>query len=209
MAFGTKGKQKSNQAVDTTLTNRSNVLEALFEKYFGQAAAPDPLTEEMRGQDLDWLQTTGGKKGPIDVSKLMPAQMALYERAKSNQDYDKQGTGLLQMGAYGSDPNLVAKIKEQRAAEAQQAAAGQLENAFHTRDAQVRGEALDLSQMKIGKDLSLAGMAGGRADNATSNWLGWKRDRANEVPFWKQALLAAIAGSSQMASAYAGGGAKK
>lgn len=201
--MGTRGKKKPDP-VDTRLSSQSASLEALFDKYFGQAAAPDPLTEEMRSQDLNWLETTGGKRGPIDVSKLMPAQMALYERAKLGQNQDRQGTGLLQMGMQGSDPGLVAKLNSQRASEREQEAAGTLEDAFHTKDASVRGEALDLSRMKIGKDLGLAGMAGGRADNATSNWLQWRRDRANEVPFWKQALIAAISGGSQVASAYAG-----
>lgn len=174
------------------------------------AAEKDPLTERLRSRDmafLDWAdqRDEAGNAVPLDVRRapgLGPA-LGLYDAAKRGQNEERMGIGALRMGVQGSNPNLVSLLQEQRGARREQEAAGQLEGAVRTREAEATGSILPLAQMQQNQRMGLASLTSGNAQNTLGN-LSQYVARPRQRSFWQDLLLTGVGGASAMGSAFLG-----
>ena len=143
-------------------------LSALATKREEEAAKPTPLQSAEDAANLNFINWENGLSGPIDVTKApgMGADLDLYNRAASEQDEDRQGIGLLRMGAEGSPAGLVSLIRQNRADRRRQAAGGALAEALRARSARAHGYVLPSTQVTQSRTLGLASLAGGRAETA-------------------------------------------
>ncbi len=149
----------------------ANVLQGQANQAFTNASAPDPLFEAWKksGKDfLDWENSSGKS---IDSAPGMSPSLSLYDNA-IRDGADDAGQGLIQMGADGvANPNLKTLIADRR----QQRAAGELEDAYNRRHAEVTGMVMPAASLDASNRLSLASMASGNANNA------WARALAQSV----------------------------
>lgn len=167
-----------------------------------QAATPKPLENTISAEDQNWLDTTSGKNGPIDYSSLSPLNFDLYNRANARQQGERMGTGLLQMGAQGSDSGLTALLRQQSEDQRQQEAAGGFENAVRMKDASVRGGILPLLSLEQNRSLGLAGMASNQSQNSTNAYTQFKPAPS----FWSQLLMTGLQGAAGVGAGMATGG---
>ena len=180
-------------------------------QYLQLAAAPDPLTERLRQRDMAWLDWSSGKDAsgnavPIDVAKapgLGPA-LSLFDRAKAGQQGERMGIGALRMGAHGTNADLANLLTEQRAARREQEAAGGLERAVATREAETTGSILPLASLEQSKRMGLAGLASDAAQDTLGNMSSFV-GRSKKRPFWQDVLLAGWSQGAQGASMGLGG----
>lgn len=168
------------------------------------AAKPTELETQQEKDSLDWINTTEGKNGPLDVTNLkqLKPYLSLYDNASQRQQGERMGTGLLQMGAQGSNPNLTALLKEQSQNQRQQNAAGGLENAFRLTDAQQRGNIMPLLGLQQNRTMGLAGMTSNQSQNSTNAYTNFRPAPS----FWSNLLMAGVGAAGQVGAAYATGG---
>jgi hypothetical protein len=172
------------------------------QQFFTQAAAPDPLTERLRASRLEWLDATEGRSGPLDVSKLkgMAPYLDLYNRGRAKREGERVGIGALQMGVQGQNPELAARIAEQRSTEREQESAGAFENAFRLKNAEMTDSVMPLIGMQTSKDMGLASLASGNSNAAQDRYLQYLL-RPRRQPFWQQALMGGMQAGAGMATA--------
>lgn len=166
------------------------------------AATPKPLENTISAEDQNWLDSTSGKNGPIDYSSLSPLNFDLYNRANQRQQGERMGTGLLQMGAQGSNPGLAQLLKQQSEDQRQQDAAGGFENAVRMKDASVRGGLLPLLSLQQNRSLGLAGMSSNQSQNSTNAYTQFRPAPS----FWQNLLMTGIGGAAQIGAGMASGG---
>jgi hypothetical protein len=171
-------------------------------QFFTQAATPDPLAERMRTSRLKWLDDTEGKNGPLDVGKLegMAPYLDLYNRARAKREGERVGIGALKMGLDASSPELAARIAEQRDTERQQEAAGGLENAFRTKDAEMKDSVMPLIGMRQQKDMGLASLASSNSNSARDAYLQMLL-RPKKTPFWQSMLAGGMQAGATLGAA--------
>lgn len=168
------------------------------------AAQPKPVESALETEQLSWLNATSGKDGPIDVTKLpgMGASWGLYDQAANRQQGERMGIGALRLGAQGANPNLSRLLQEQSANERQQSAAGQFENAYRLKDAEMRGSVMPLLGLQQNRSMGLAGLASGNANASTNAWANFRP----QPSFWQNLLMSGISGASQVGQGMATGG---
>lgn len=166
------------------------------------AAQPKPVEAAFEREQLDWLDATSGKNGPLDIYNLrqLKPSLALYDAASARQKGERMGIGALRFGADNTNPMLTQALREQQDAERQQAAAGQLENAYRLTDAQMRGSVLPLLSLQQNRSMGLASLASNNAANSTQAWANFRPAPS----FWRQLLLTGVGGAAQVGAAFAG-----
>lgn len=176
------------------------------QQYMATAAAPDPLAEALRKEDLDFLNFEQSKGADFDITKApgMAANLDLFNRAKSKREGERMGIGVLQLGMNAANPELAARIGEQRQTEREQEAAGGLENAYNMRRAEVHGSVLPLVNQRQNQTMGLAGLSSNNANFATDAYTRFLT-RPRRTPFWQQLLLSGAQGAGAAAGAGGGG----
>ena len=154
------------------------------------AAQPTPLESAYNQQSLDWMNATSGKNGPIDVTTLpgMGPSYGLYDAAANRQQGQRVGIGALRLGAQGSNANLASLLQQQATNERQQQAAGQFEDAYRYKDAEMRGSIMPLLGLQQNRSMGLAGMASNNANTSTNAWANFRPAPS----FWQQLLLGGV-----------------
>lgn len=132
---------------------------------------PSPYEQALNKEGLDWLSATSGKD-PLDITKLpgMAPYMSLYEGAVAKQKGQRQGLGILSMGAASANPALLAALAQQDESHRRQDAAAQLSNAFTVRNAEVRGSALPLINLFENRSANKAGTTAQLSNSAANRW---------------------------------------
>jgi len=154
-----------------------------------------PLELQREQESLDWMNQT---KGPeFDVTKLnaLTPQLSLYNHAKAGQEGERLGIGALRMGQMGDNSGLAALLASQQQAHREQDAAGQLENAFAAKDAEMRGSVMPLLNFQQGRSMGLASLASGNANNSTAAWANFRPAPS----FWQKLLLQSAQNGAQAA----------
>lgn len=167
-----------------------------------QAAAPRPVETALEKEQLNWMDQTSGKNGPLDITSLtaMKPNLALYDAASKRQQGERMGIGALQMGANGANPMLGQLLRQQSDDQRQQDAAGGLENAYRLTDASMRGNMLPLLGMQQSRSMGLAGMASGNSNQSTNTWANFKPAPS----FLQNLLMTGFGAAGQIGAAYAG-----
>jgi len=125
----------------------------------------------------DWKNSTGDYAGrPLDVTQApdMNLQLGLFNRAKAGQDAERQGEGLITMGANAISPEYAGLLREQRAAHREQDAAGGLEDAFARKDAEMSDSELPLISLANSRAMGIAGLRSNQAQQSQSIWAGYR-----------------------------------
>lgn len=176
------------------------------QQFLTLAAQPDPLTERLRQRDIAWMDWSEGRNGPIDAARApgMGPALSLFDRARAGQQGERMGIGALRMGAHGTNADLANLLTEQRASRREQEAAGGLERAVATREAEVTGSILPLAQLQQQQRLGLAGLASGAAQDTLGTYASFT-GRPRRRPFWQDMLLAGWQQGAQGASMGMGG----
>ena len=169
-----------------------------------QAQTPKPLETALDTQSQDWLDATSGKNGPLDVATLsaMKPNLSLYDNAVQRQQGERMGIGALRFGAQNTDPGLGQLLRQQSEDQRQQAAAGQLENAYRVTDAQMRGSVLPLLGLQQNRSMGLASLASGQSQNSTNQYANFRPAPS----FWQNLLMTGIGGAAQIGAGMATGG---
>lgn len=168
-----------------------------------QAAAPKPVETEMEKEQLGWLAQT--KAPDFDVTKLnaLTPQLSLYNHAKAGQEGQRMGLGALRMGmGEGDGSGLSTLLASQQQAHREQDAAGQLENAFAAKDAEMRGSVMPLLGLQQNRTMGLAGLGNNASQNSTNQWASF-RPRPS---IWSQLLMQGVSNAQQGAQAAMMGG---
>lgn len=195
---------KSDKKKQEELARQQAEDRARQQALLAAAAQPKPVETAVENQQLDWINTTSGKNGPIDVTKLpgMGPSYGLYDSAVNRQQGERMGIGALRLGAQGSSPNLSRLLQEQSTNQRQQSAAGQFENAYRFKDAEMRGSVLPLLGLQQSRSMGLAGLASGNANASTNTWANFRP----QPSFWQNLLMTGIGGASSAARTMYGGG---
>lgn len=193
---------KSDRRRQQELERQAAADRAQRDALIAVAAQPKPLETAYDQERLGWLNATSGKDGPIDVTKLpgMGPSYGLYDAASKRQEGQRMGIGALGFGAQNTNPGLGALLRQQSEDQRQQEAAGQLENAYRLKDAEMRGSVLPLLGLQQNRTMGLASLASGNSNQATNTYANFRPAPS----IWQQLLLAGVSGASQVASAYAG-----
>lgn len=185
--------------------NTPNQLQQQYQQSLAQSnallaslAKPSELQTRLEQEDLNFLDDTSGKNGPMDIYKVrgMEPYLDLYNHAKEGQTQERFGEGALTLAGDGSS-GWGKLMKEHRAAQREQDAAGQLSNAFAVKNAEVRGSALPLINAGINRASSAAGVASNNAGQAGNIWMNYRQTQ--RPSFWSQ-LLGGIQGVAQGAA---------
>ena len=167
------------------------------------AQTPPTLEDPLQAETLDYFNTVGGKNGPFDIMnvKAMTPHLGLYNNAIKKSNAERMGIGALRLSA-DSNPMLSALLKQQTEDRNQQAAAGQLENAFGETDALMRNQAFNIMGQQQNRNLNLANLSNSNSANSTSMWSQFQpRPSA-----WASLLNSAVQGATGAATSYATGG---
>lgn len=196
------GPSREERAAQESLRLQQQQAAQQQQQFFQQAAAPDPLAERMRASRLEWLDQTEGKNGPLDVSKLdgMAPYLDLYNRGRAKREGERVGIGALQMGVEGQNPELAARIAEQRSTEREQDAAGAFENAFRMKDAEMKDSVMPLMGYQQDRGMGLASLASSNSNSAQDRYLQMLT-RPRQRPFWQQMLISGAQTAGSMAAA--------
>lgn len=167
-----------------------------------RAETPDPLAERIRQSHTSWLDAVEGRSGPFNVETLpgMAPYLDLWNRSRSRREGERMGTGALRLGAANQNPEIAARIAEQKQVEREQEAGGNLENTFRLKDAEVRGSVLPLLGLQQSRDLGLAGIGSSNYTNATNAYLQFLT-RQRTPSFWSQLALGSLQAGSTIAAA--------
>jgi len=181
------GPSKEEKAAAAAADRRAQEQAALQREYMAAASKPDPLEERLKAQDMNWLDWSEGKQGPIDVTRApgLGPSLNLYERAAAGQQGEKMGLGALRMGEQASNPNLAALLSEQAKSHREQEAAGGLERAVGMRDAEVKGSALPLLGLAQNRTMGLANLGSNNANTSQGQYLGFLSSRPQRPSFWR------------------------
>lgn len=130
-----------------------------------------PIEQAVSAETLGFLNAVNAKDGSFDVTKTpgMSPFLSLYDTAAQARDQDRAGTGAMQLGAQGANPNLVAAIAAVNQNRRQERAAGGLTNAFNLRNAQARGNEVPFL---LGQEQQRYQNAQRRSENAMNNTMG-------------------------------------
>jgi len=166
------------------------------------AAQPRPLEQAYDSERLNWINSTSGQNGPIDVTKLpgMGPSYGLYDAASRRQQGERMGIGALRLGAEGSNPGLSQLLRQQSEDQRQQDASGQFENAYRMKDAEMRGSVLPLLGLQQNRTMGLASLGSGNSAQATNTYANFRPAPS----FWQQLLMTGLGGAASIGSAYAG-----
>lgn len=169
-----------------------------------QAAQPKPLETAVDTQSQEWLDATSGKNGPLDITTLsaMKPNLSLYDNAVNRQQGERMGIGALRLGAENTNPGLGQLLRQQSEDQRQQAASGQLENAYRTTDAQMRGSILPLLGLQQNRSMGLASLASGQSQNSTNQYTNFRPAPS----IWQNLLLTGIQGAAGIGAGMATGG---
>jgi hypothetical protein len=158
---------------------------------------PGPLEQAFNAEGLAWLNATSGKE-PLDITKLpgMAPYLDIYNSAVAKQQGQRQGLGILSMGAATANPALLANLAQQEESHRRQGAAQQLSNAFNIRNAEVRGSALPLMNLTESRAAGRAGTAATMANAASNRWA----QHQIRPGFWANMLDQVTRGAAQGAT---------
>jgi hypothetical protein len=195
---------KSDKKKQQELERQAAADRAARDAAIAAASQPRPLETAYDNERLGWLNATSGKDGPIDVTKLpgMGPSWGLYDAASQRQQGERMGIGALRMGAESSNPGLTQLLRSQSDDQRQQQAAGQFENAYRMKDAEMRGSVLPLLGLQQNRTMGLASLTSGNASNATNQWASFRPAPS----IWQQLLMSGIQGAAGVASGMATGG---
>lgn len=165
-------------------------------------AKPTQLENAQTAETQNWLDTTSGKNGPLDINNLtaMKPNLALYDNASRRQEGERMGIGALQMGAQNTNPGLTQLLRSQQDDQRQQNAAGQLENAYRMTDAQMRGDIMPLLSLNQNRSMGLAGMASNNANSSTGQYANFRVAPS----FWQQLIMQGVKSTGEVGAAAAG-----
>lgn len=189
--FGKKAAKKAEKLAEEK--------EAQSAQFMAQAATPSPLQTAEDKSNLEFLDWESGKSGPVDVEKApgLNPYLDLYRASTAANEGTQEGQGLITMGAEGSNPELAALIKQNRADRQKQVAGGALADAYRQRSAAAHGYVLPSSSLTQGRQLSLAGLSSGNASDA------WRRYQQAQQSsgFFNSAFYRAMQESAKAAAA--------
>lgn len=167
-------KNKEDQKKQEALKAQAAADQARFDEKLAVAAKPTPVQSFLDDENLRFLEATSGKPGtpPLDVGNLpgMAPYMNLYGPASEKQDAERMGTGLLQMGEYGSNPEYASRLKELGADRRERDRGGALERLFAAKNAEVRGSILPLISADLSRSLGVSGQAGSQVGQSAQNY---------------------------------------
>lgn len=211
---GNKGKKEAEAERNRAAAERAEMQRRL-DAAIAVQQKPAPVEDKINQQNLSFLNAVEGKADdgtstPFDIRDKrlgLAPNLALFDSAVNRQDDERAGTGAIQMGLQGSNPNLAALLSEQRKGRAAQDAAGGLERAFSLRNAEVRGSALPLIGLGQQRSATTLGALGGMYGQSNQNYQNAQNtyiDQASRPGFWSQLALAGIGGAAGIAGAYVG-----
>lgn len=168
-----------------------------------EAYKPSEYENALNTEGLAWLKATSGDQ-PLDVGKLpgMAPYMSLFRNASAGQANERMGLGSMALGANFANPNMLAALKEQIKNKRIQDAGGQLETAFATKDAAVRGMAMPLINTGENRNQARLNTTAGMASNNLNTFAKFQKP----MSFWERLALSAAGGAAQAATMGAGGG---
>lgn len=126
----------------------------------------------------------------------MSPYIDIYNTAAAKQKGQRYGIGSLKMGAEFANPNLLSALQTQDNSHRAQDAGAQLENAFQTRDASVRGMALPLINVGENRQGNKLSATAGMAANSTNAWASHKVGPS----FWEKLMNNAVQGAASGAA---------
>src|ERR1051325_3851121 len=181
---------------------QSRERELQAQQQIEQANKPTPLQAQLEQDDLDFLSTIKSPTFDIRDPKLgLNPYLALYDSATKNRADERAGSGLLKLGTNSANPNITARLNRQADDRRVEEAGGALEGAFRRRNAEVTGSALPLIQTDVNRNLNLASLTSGRADNSWNNYYNIRR-----MPTaWESVRDQFSRGAGQAAAMFAGG----
>ncbi len=193
------GPSREERAEQQRLADERTRAAAREERLLAVAEKPDPLAERVRSSRMSWLDSVEGKNGPVDVTKIeaMAPYLDLWNKSRSRRDGERMGTGALRLGAANQNPEIAARISEQRQTEREQEAGGNLENAFRLKDAEMRESYMPLMGLQQSRDLGAAGFGVQASQNATSAYGQWL-SRPQRPSFWGQLALGGLSAASNL-----------
>lgn len=196
------GPSRSEREAQAALQRQQQQALETQNRLMTQAETPDPLAERLRTQRMLWLDATEGKNGPVDVTKLegMAPYLDLYNRGRAKREGERQGIGLLRMGVNASNPDLAARLAEQRGAEREQEAAGAFSNAYNMKDAEMRESIMPLLGLQQNRDMGLAGLSSSNYNNATDQYVRML-NRPRQPSIWGSILGGALGAAGSIGSA--------
>jgi len=161
------------------------------------AEQPDPLEQRLKSENLGFLDWESGKNGPVDIQNApgLAPYLDIYNKASQRREGERAGQGVVQLGMDQQNPELAARIREQQDVERQQAAAGDLENAYRAKSAEAHNSALPLINMANSRAMNLAGMASNTAANDQNAYLQFLT-RPRQPSFLKSLALSVAGGAA-------------
>jgi hypothetical protein len=180
--------------------------QAQSDRLIQQADGPTPLQKLYEQNQLDFLDYengTGSYAGkPRDIADApgMNPYLELYNNAVAQRADDTQGIGELGMAGQ-TNPAMMQLIRQNRADRRRESAAGALENAYRMRSAEAHGSVLPLTQLTQSRNMGLAGLASGNANNAWQRYL----DQMNKSGFFNSNLYNQLQAGARAAAAGGGG----
>lgn len=211
---GNKGKKEAEAERNRAAAERA-AMQAKLDAAIQVQQKPTPVEDKLNAGNLSFLNAVEGKADdgtstPFDIrdNRLgLAPHLQMFDSAVNRQDDERAGTGAIQMGLQGSNPNLAAMLSEQRKGRAAQDAAGGLERAFSLRNAEVRGSALPLIGLGQQRSATTLGALGGMYGHASQGYQNAQNtyiDQASRPGFWSQLALAGIGAAGGAAGAYFG-----
>jgi hypothetical protein len=161
------GKDRGKKEAERQARQR----EAELSERLAAAEKPTPVQSFLDQENLDFLEASSGRRGPLDVLAMpgmspYAAQFAA-ESAEEQAGQERMGEGLVTMGSAGADPNLSALVRQNRADRRRQTAGANLARNYAAKNAEVRNSVLPLMSLTQNRNLSLASLATQRAESAT------------------------------------------
>jgi hypothetical protein len=194
--FGKNAKKK----YESDLAAQQSQSNQLLSQYLNKP--PSALEQGKEKEQTDWLTETNSPD--FDITKVggMSPYLDLFNRAKANDLSDE--TPLPAAASWGGTPNasLSEALKAQGARSREQEAAGGLQAGYAAKNASIRGETLPFLGMQQDKNMGLINALNGRS----LGLYGLYGNSISQPSFFQRWLLAAAAGSHDMAAAGAGGG---
>lgn len=137
--------KKENKRERERLAAEQRAATQQLSTFIGQNTQPSPyqqLREQTLMDDLNYFNqaTPDYSQGP----RGMPFADAASREAQAQRHAERQGTGLLQMGAQGSNPDLVANLREQRSNRFGENAALARTDALNMRRAEATGSVIPM-----------------------------------------------------------------
>lgn len=186
---------KADKQKEAALQAQNQQYQALAQQQIA-ANKPSPYEDALNKEGIDWLNATNG--GVKDVASLpgMSPYIDIYNTASAKQQGQRYGIGSLKMGAEFANPNLLSALQTQDQSHRAQDAGAQLEGAFKSRDAAVRGMAVPIINIGANRDATNVGAATGLANTATGAWANHRI----QPGFWGTLLQQAVGGAAQGAA---------